>query len=502
MGPAHQAQAGKESRRQLRTIGIAHYLPTVEKRTRVRAQVVTAHTRYSPATFSYWPDPEQRIQSLDNKRIVRCLEVHDQLDVRAELVQIHRLLESHLPVNPEKELRPGAWVEVRSGSLKGVARADRRSRGQAEVRGSDEFYSTRCIRTAWTKPTLTWSKSTGGSDTAATTPTTSPFCWCFRSGIQGYSMSFDGSKQSVPTPESPSADTVKPSAPIDRTLEPLTFTPYLRPMVWGSRRLETHLGKPLPPDDTYGESWEVSTHRHHISRVNGGELHGETLADVCRRHPRELFGDVEPPASGQFPLLVKFLDCHELLSVQVHPTDALAAQMLPGERGKTETWVVLAAEPGSKIFAGLLPGVNRDVLASHLKSGTVDRCLHAFTPRPGDCIHLAAGTVHGIGGGILLAEVQQSSDVTFRLFDWNRLGADGRPRLLHVEESFEAIDWSASSVGPVKPIPFPVVGAGHDGEHLVRCPHYTLNRYHLSSPLVTEPGANPPCGSSSTAKFC
>src|SRR5262249_19325002 len=149
-----------------------------------------------------------------------------------------------------------------------------------------------------------------------------------------------------------------------------------------------------------------------------------------------------------FPWLVKYLDARDWLSVQVHPDDEAVRRLWPGEGGKTEAWFVLAAAPESKIYAGLLPGVDEPALRKALATGTVADCLHQFRPRPGDCLFLPAGTVHAVGGGVLLAEVQQTSDATFRLFDWNRVDAQGRPRSLHVEQALACINWRQ---GPVLP---------------------------------------------------
>lgn len=258
-------------------------------------------------------------------------------------------------------------------------------------------------------------------------------------------------------------------------MEPLIFEHYARLQVWGARRLETHLGKALPDEGTFGESWEVSAHPHHVSRVAEGPLAGKLLTDLWRNSSRELAGP--GPLPETFPLLIKLLDCHEQLSVQVHPSDQIAAQLLPGERGKTEAWVILAAEPGGRIYAGLKPGVERADLQRHLAAGSVADCLHSFTPRAGDCVFLPAGTVHAVGGGVVMAEVQQSSDATFRLFDWNRPGPDGQPRALHVEQSLGSIRWDAGPTGPVRPEPLPAIAGQTTAEQLVKCPYFNLHRF-------------------------
>src|SRR5262249_51812411 len=168
----------------------------------------------------------------------------------------------------------------------------------------------------------------------------------------------------------------------------------------------------------------------------------------------ELLGSASP---DEFPLLVKYLDCADRLSVQVHPDDDLAPRLCGERHGKTEAWVVLEAEPTATVWAGLLPGVTRRDLESALPAGRVGDGLHFFTPQVGQFLFLPAGTVHATGGGILLAEVQQSSDATLRLWDWGRLGSDGRPRTLHVEQALQAIDWTR---GPVAPIGGKIRGGG------------------------------------------
>jgi len=265
-------------------------------------------------------------------------------------------------------------------------------------------------------------------------------------------------------------------------MEPLVFEPYFRPQVWGQRRLGRLLGKALPSDEPFGEAWVISAHPHHVSRVAEGPHQGASLTDLCARHAPELLGH-SAPADGQFPLLVKFLDCHAQLSIQVHPTDELARRLTRERAGKTEAWVVLEVEAGGRIYAGLRPGVTRADLERHLAAGTTDQCLHSFTPKPGDCIFLSAGTVHAVGGGVVLAEVQQSSDATFRLFDWNRLGSDGKPRALHIAESLASINWEAGPVRPPAGTPIAELPAGVHGEQLVRCDYFHLDRFHLGGPL-------------------
>ena len=230
---------------------------------------------------------------------------------------------------------------------------------------------------------------------------------------------------------------------------PLRFAPLLKRYLWGGRRLGTLLGKPIGAEEDYAESWEIADHGADQTVVSGGPLAGMTLEQVLEKHGRELLGQHwDSKQCSRFPLLFKFLDCRRVLSVQVHPNDAAAAKQVPPDLGKTEAWVILAAEPGSVVYAGLKRGFDQAALERELVRGTTELCLHKFEPKVGDCIFIPAGTVHALGAGLVVAEIQQASDTTFRLFDWNRVGPDGKPRQLHIEESLAAIDYSA---GPVQP---------------------------------------------------
>ena len=242
--------------------------------------------------------------------------------------------------------------------------------------------------------------------------------------------------------------TAAPQTTTRVSMTPLTFAPHLRAQVWGGRRLETVLGKALPASGSFGESWELSTQKLHVSRSTSGPWAGQTLSEIWNT-VSEQWQPVGQRDDGAFPLLVKWLDCDAMLSVQVHPGDECARRLLNEASGKTEAWVVIDAEPGAKIYAGLKPGVDRAELERRSADGSVAECLHSFTPVRGDVIHIPAGTVHASGGGIVMAEVQQTSDATFRLFDWNRAGADGQPRPLHVAEALECIDWNRGPVNPV-----------------------------------------------------
>jgi len=259
-------------------------------------------------------------------------------------------------------------------------------------------------------------------------------------------------------------------------LYPLRFRPILRQYIWGGRRLETVLGKRLGPGRTCAESWEICDLGEEQSVVVAGPLAGATLGELVAERGPGLLGRHHP--LPRFPLLLKFLDAAQTLSVQVHPDDALAARLNAAAVGKTEAWVVLVADPGALIYAGLRPGIDRPRLAAALRQGTCEACLHAFHPRPGDCVFLPAGTVHALGAGLLVAEIQQPSDVTYRLFDWNRVGLDGKPRPLHVELGLEAIHFD---FGPV--MPQQARATDRPGvTRLVECDKFVLDRWEIEAP--------------------
>ena len=269
--------------------------------------------------------------------------------------------------------------------------------------------------------------------------------------------------------------------------EPLLFDTYLRPQIWGGEGLARLLGKQLPEHALIGEAWELSTLPEHISRVSAGPCCGESLTDLWSRSRAELLGTA---ATGdEFPWLVKWLDCAGALSLQVHPGDGLARSVLGLPHGKCEAWVIVHAEPGARVSIGLRDGVTRAMFEAHLASGTIDECLHTFEPHVGDCLSLPAGTVH-TARGVVLAEVQQPSDATFRLFDWNRLDASGQSRPLHREWGLQAIDWRQGPIDPIAPKLLDVRAPGVVGEALLSAPWVRLERYTIerswTSPDVGE----------------
>lgn len=227
---------------------------------------------------------------------------------------------------------------------------------------------------------------------------------------------------------------------------PLFFEPVFKQTIWGGRRLADQLSKSIGPSADYAESWEVVDHGVDQSTVANGPLAGKTLLELIASHRSWLLGD--GVSEGPFPLLLKYLDCNRVLSVQVHPDDAFGATMEVPDLGKTEAWYIVAADPGSLIYAGLKPGVDRISLEAAIAAGETEKMLHSLVPSQGDIIFIPAGTVHALGAGLLVAEIQQSSDTTFRLFDWNRLDNQGNPRPLHLRQGLEVTDYQS---GPVTP---------------------------------------------------
>ncbi len=221
-------------------------------------------------------------------------------------------------------------------------------------------------------------------------------------------------------------------------LYPLVFEPIFKERVWGGRAIERLYHKPLPPNALIGESWEITDRPEGVSVISNGPLAGRDLRWLMEHHATELLGSA-PSQNGRFPLLVKILDAQQKLSVQVHPP-ASVAESLNGEP-KSEMWHVTHAAPDADIYVGLKKGVSREEFARRLNDGSVAESLHRIPTQDGDSIYLPSGRLHAIGAGNVIFEIQQNSDTTYRVFDWNRVGLDGQPRELHVEQAMKSIDF-------------------------------------------------------------
>jgi len=223
---------------------------------------------------------------------------------------------------------------------------------------------------------------------------------------------------------------------------PLLFQPVpLEKPFWGGSRLVSRLGKDFPPGAKIGESWEISDYPGIETSVAAGPLAGTSLRSLVENRAAEVVGDESVLQDGRFPLLVKYIDAHETLSVQVHPGDDYAREH-DRSAGKKEAWYVIHADPHAKLIRGVHTGTTREKLAKGIKDGELDPVLHAFEPKAGDVIMIPWGMVHAIGAGIVLAEIQQTSDVTYRVFDWNRVDEEGSPRELHVEKALDVIEYA------------------------------------------------------------
>lgn len=221
-------------------------------------------------------------------------------------------------------------------------------------------------------------------------------------------------------------------------LYPLMFAPIYKHKIWGGRRLAEHFGRRLPAG-AIGESWDVAAHPHGMSTAAAGPLAGQTLAEIALAYPEELYGS--RPIPEKFPLLVKLIDAGSDLSVQVHPDDEYAAIHEPGESGKTEMWYVLYAENDAQIVCGLQPGMDPEKLRQVLAAGEIEKGLQMIPVTAGDVVDLPTGVVHALGVGIVVLEIQQNSDLVYRLHDWDRRDEQGNFRELHLKDALAVIDF-------------------------------------------------------------
>jgi mannose-6-phosphate isomerase len=254
---------------------------------------------------------------------------------------------------------------------------------------------------------------------------------------------------------------------------PLRFEPIYQYRLWGGRRLAHVLSAPLPGEGPIGEAWLLSDRDDHPSLVADGPLKGKTIGQLLKQSPEALLGNLATHYT-RFPLLLKFLDVSKRLSVQVHPSDAHKELIPAGDTGKTEAWVVLERGPEARIYAGLKPDTTAEVLRKAIANGTVADQLASFEPRPGEGVFIRAGTVHSLSD-VVVFEVQENSDVTFRLYDWDHIDPKtGQRRPLQVDQALACINFTQGAIGPVtpqpdetKPLPW---------EKLIRCDHFGVWR--------------------------
>ncbi len=254
------------------------------------------------------------------------------------------------------------------------------------------------------------------------------------------------------------------------SMQPMKLSPVYKDMIWGGSGLREYLHKPIPSEHT-GESWEVAAHPNGQSRIANGPYLGMALGEAVSSLGAGLVGtEVWKRYGNKFPLLIKFIDARDKLSVQVHPNDEQAKRLEgPGESGKTEMWYILHAQPGAKLVYGFNREIGERELEESIASGTIESLLNWVDVKAGDAFFIPAGTLHAIGAGILIAEIQQSSDTTYRVYDYNRMGLDGKPRQLHVEKAMQVVN-RASSLG----------GERSDIDAGVVCPFFETKRVRLA----------------------
>lgn len=257
--------------------------------------------------------------------------------------------------------------------------------------------------------------------------------------------------------------------------KPLIFEPYYKQVIWGGTKICDYKEISNPASDI-GESWEISVVPGHECLVKGGEYDGMTLSALIDRFGNQILGErVAQRYNGKFPLLIKFIDAHDKLSVQVHPDDDMAMRR-HGTLGKSELWYIVAATPDAKIYVGLKEQLSPEELTKRIKDGTVTDVLAEYDSEPGDVFYLPAGRVHAIGAGNFLVEIQESSDITYRIYDYNRRDHDGNLRQLHIDEARDAIDYSIKDNYKNPPLPPDATES-----ELIKCDYFTTRLYHINS---------------------
>ena len=265
------------------------------------------------------------------------------------------------------------------------------------------------------------------------------------------------------------------------TLYPLTFTPVLKDYIWGGRSLETVLGRTLPKGNI-AESWEIAGHRDGTTVVDNGSFAGQPLTALQEMLGLDLIGRNSQWAHerGKFPLLIKLLDAHAELSVQVHPNDAYALANEGNELGKTEMWVVLHAAPDAAIILGVTPGTTPERFKAGVAQGQLEPFLHRIPVKAGDVVCVPAGSLHAILSGLIIAEIQQNSNTTYRVYDWGRNGRDGKPRSLHIEEALRVIRWRDAHPSLAEP----AKAASLNGvllQRILACAYFVVERIDLAA---------------------
>ncbi|MFW6269495.1 MAG: type I phosphomannose isomerase catalytic subunit [Bacillota bacterium] len=261
-------------------------------------------------------------------------------------------------------------------------------------------------------------------------------------------------------------------------LYPLKFKPVYKEKIWGGNKISKFFKRKLSRENI-GESWEVTAHPNGVSVVKNGFLQGKKITDLIKESRKDLLGQVNIDTGGNFPLLIKFLDANQKLSVQVHP-DNNYAQKVEGEPGKTEMWYIIDCEPEAKLVYGLKPGTTRREMKKAIKQGNLENLLNEITVKPGEVYFIPSGTIHAIEEGILLAEIQQNSDTTYRVYDWNRTDAEGKSRPLHIDNALEVANFQQKP-SSIKNKILTITTQNYNRHFLAACPYFVTEKLELQN---------------------
>ena len=258
---------------------------------------------------------------------------------------------------------------------------------------------------------------------------------------------------------------------------PMKLTPAYKDYLWGGKKLNREYHKRSPFDIT-AESWEVSCHPNGLSFIEGGEYDGKTLADVLQEKPE--FAGGRAQAFDRFPILIKLIDACDSLSIQVHPDDAYANEHENGGLGKTEVWYIVEAEPGAELVYGFGKDMTREAFRNAIETGTLRECLNFVPVQKGDVFFVRSGLLHAIGKGILICEIQQNSDTTYRVYDWDRVGADGKPRQLHIEQALDVSCLKRETQTDFAPVAIPADETGTMKAPVADCNYFKVEKYTVT----------------------
>jgi len=265
------------------------------------------------------------------------------------------------------------------------------------------------------------------------------------------------------------------------TLYPIKFRPFLKETIWGGNALQERFGKDGKKDRAIGESWEINGMSGESSIVANGFLKGNSLEEIIEIYMGDLIGDEPYEKFGnEFPLLIKFIDARDTLSIQVHPDDQLASERHHAW-GKTEMWYIIDAAENAQIYTGFRKKSSKEEYIRHLDGKRLHELINATTARPGDAFFIPAGMVHAIGAGIILTEIQETSDITYRIYDWDRVDASGKPREMHTELALDAINFDLADTGLIKKDP--------DLNHpvtLAECRYFHTSLLHIDKPMIKD----------------